>query len=248
MKRNIGIILFILSLTTLTIYAQNKTESKLKKKHDKTEQKEQKQNEQLKEEKKIQKNTDKKIEQQKKKYQKKPVKRTDLKKIDKTSKIKKVKFDTSDHQQSKYKKKYKHVPYRKKKVVQEIHYHNPIQYHYTVPAKYIYRGLWVRIYFNYDNGFYFYNGYPYYVYHNVLHRYSNEDPGEFDLVDSYTDKVYATFYGHSLRQSYDRCAEIRDILNDEAEDYRYFCAERFEYDPDYYYDWDPDDYPDWYWY
>jgi len=248
MKRNIGIILLILSLVTLSIYAQTKTESKLKKNPDKTQQKEQKQNAQLKEKKNNENNEDKKTEKGKKKYQKKPVMRTELKKIDKRSKSKKVKFDTPEHKKREYKKNYNHVPYKKKKIVQKIHYHNPIQYHYTVPAKYIYRGLWIRIYINYDNGFYFYNGYPYYVYNNVLHRYSEEDSGEFDLVDSYTDKVYATFFGRSLRQSYDRCAEIRDILNEEAEDYRYFCAERFEYDPEYNYDWDPDDYPDWYWY
>jgi len=247
-KRIFGIILLILTLTTLSIYAQTKTESKPKKNLETKQQKEQEQKAQLKEKKNNEKITDKKAEKKKKRYQKKPVKRTELKKIDTKSKSKKVIFDTPEYKKRKYKKSYKHVPYKKKKIVQEIHYHNPIQYHYTVPARYIYRGLWIRIYIDYDNGFYFYNGYPYYVYHNVLHRYSDDDPGEFDLVDSYTDKVYATFYGNCLRQSYDRCAEIRDILNEEAEDYRYFCAERFEYDPEYHYGWDPDDYPDWYWY
>ena len=67
-------------------------------------------------------------------------------------------------------------------------------------------------------------------------------------MDSYTDETYATFYGDTLKKSYDRAAELRDILNHKFGDYRYFVAERFEYDPDYDYDWNPDDYPDWLWY
>ena len=66
MKRNIGIILLILSLVTLSIYAQTKTESKLKKNPDKTQQKEQKQNAQLKEKKNNENNEDKKTEKGKK--------------------------------------------------------------------------------------------------------------------------------------------------------------------------------------
>lgn len=144
-------------------------------------------------------------------------------------------------------KRTKHKPYIKKDFTQDVHYSKPIKYHYTIPPRYIYRGIWIRYYFVYDNGFYFFNGYPYFVYHNHLHRYSYTDPGSYDLVDSVTDKVYATFYGFSLKQSYDRCAQLRDRLNREEGFYRYFCAERFEYDSDYNYGWDPDDYSDWYW-
>ncbi|MCK5050763.1 MAG: hypothetical protein KAS53_03410 [Candidatus Cloacimonetes bacterium] len=144
-------------------------------------------------------------------------------------------------------KRTKHKPYTKKDFTQNVFYHKPIKYHYTIPPRYIYRGIWIRYYFVFDNGFYFFNGYPYFVYHNHLHRYSYTDPGSYDLVDSVTDKVYATFYGFSLKQSYDRCAQLRDRLNREEGFYRYFCAERFEYDSDYNYGWDPDDYSDWYW-
>ena len=144
-------------------------------------------------------------------------------------------------------KKTKHKPYTKTNYVQQVFYNNPVNYYYTIHPRFIYRGIWIRYYFVYDNGFYFFNGYPYFVYHNHLHRYSFTDPGSYDLVDSVTDKVYATFYGFSLQQSYDRSADLRDRLNREEGFYRYFCAERFEYDADYNYDWDPDDYSDWYW-
>jgi len=144
-------------------------------------------------------------------------------------------------------KKTKHKPYAKKKITQDVFYNKPIMYHYSIPPRFIYRGIWIRYHFVYDNGFYFFNGYPYYVYHNYLHRYSYTDPGSYDLVDSVTDKVYATFYGFNLKQSYDRSADLRDRLNSEEGFYRYFCAERFEYDANHHYDWDPDDYSDWYW-
>ena len=157
----------------------------------------------------------------------------------KTTKINKIKLQKI--------KKTKHKPYAKKKFTQNVFYNKPIMYHYSIPPRFIYRGIWIRYYFVYDNGFYFFNGYPYFVYHNYIHRYSYTDPGSYDLVDSVTDKVYATFYGFSLKQSYDRSADLRDRLNSEEGFYRYFCAERFEYDTNYKYDWDPDDYSDWYW-
>ena len=129
-------------------------------------------------------------------------------------------------------KKTKHKPYTKTNYVQQVFYNNPVNYHYSIPPRFIYRGIWIRYHFVYDNGFYFFNGYPYYVYHNYLHRYSYTDPGSYDLVDSVTDKVYATFYGFNLKQSYDRSADLRDRLNSEEGFYRYFC---------------PDEYTDWYW-
>ena len=144
-------------------------------------------------------------------------------------------------------KKTKHKPYTKTNYVQQVFYNTPINYYYTIPPRFIYRGIWIRYYFVYNNGFCFFNGYPYYVYHNHLHRYSHTDPGSYDLVDSVTDKVYATFYGFSLKQSYDRCADLRDRLNGDEGFYRYFCAERFVYDANHNYDWDPNDYTDWYW-
>jgi len=131
---------------------------------------------------------------------------------------------------------------------QHVTYISPRYYHYYVPPRYIYHGIWIRYYMDLPDGYIFYNGYPYFVYNNYLHRYSIEDTGYFDLVDSWNDETYATFYGDTLKDSYDRCADLRDRLNAEYGEERFFCSERFDYDPDYKYGWDPDDYPDWYWY
>ena len=206
---------------------------------------------------------EKKIEQpEKQEVQKKEEKEIIQTKITKTKKSKRKprnistfspykQTQNSDTQINKIKllkvNKTKHKPYTKKNFTQDVFYDKPIKYHHKIPPRFIYRGIWIRYYFVLDNGFYFFNGYPYYVYHNYLHRYSYTDPGSYDLVDSVTDKVYATFYGFNLKQSYDRSADLRDRLNREEGFYRYFCAERFEYDSNYKYDWDPDDYSDWYW-
>ena len=141
---------------------------------------------------------------------------------------------------------YQHRPY-KKNVIHKTHYSSPLKYHYTIHPRYLYRGLWIRINIDHADGYYFYNDYPYFIYNGYLHRYSSWDRGSYDLVDRKTDEVYATFYGNSLKQSYDRCAELRDKLNNKLGEYRYFCAERFVYDPDYSYGWEPQDYPNWYW-
>ncbi|MBS3768501.1 MAG: hypothetical protein KGY75_10340 [Candidatus Cloacimonetes bacterium] len=133
-------------------------------------------------------------------------------------------------------KTYHHKPYNKTRI-HKVHYPAPIKYHYTVSPHFIYRGLWIRISVNHYNGFCFYNGYPYFVYNGYLHRYSSYDPGSYDLVDSYTNNVYATFYGSSIKQSYDRCAELRDLLNNKLGEYRYFCAEKYKGDSKYSYDW-----------
>lgn len=165
--------------------------------------------------------------------------------IQQTKKQKNPSYDQPDYE-IKY-KVHHHKPLKKIKNTQEIHYESPMHYHYTIHPVFIYRGLWIRYYFIHDDGYFFYNGYPYFVYHNHLHRYSTNDTGFYDLVDSITDEVYATFYGQNTKESYDRAAVVRDLLNNEEGYYRYFCSERFEYDPDYYYGWDPDDFSDWYW-
>ena len=225
---------------------KNKQESKIKKEKQKDKEKE-KSETNKKEDKKIekdQKKEDKRIKKDKKIEKKKPFDFSSF-----TSK-KKVKHVDTQHNQLQIQKfkKHTHKPFSHTNLTQKFHYVNPIQYHYTISPQYIYRGVWIRYYFLHDNGFFFYDGYPYFVYNNYFHRYSDVDTGAYELVDSITDKVYAVFYGANLKQSYDRCADLRDRLNNEEGFYRYFCAERFVYDSDYYYDWDPDDYPDWYWY
>ncbi|MCF7813702.1 MAG: hypothetical protein K9N40_04405 [Candidatus Cloacimonetes bacterium] len=168
--------------------------------------------------------------------------------VDQIKQTKQWKHPNADSEMKPLKfKKHHHKPLIKIPQQQEIHYNSSVEYHYTIHPVFLYRGMWIRYYFIHDNGFFFYNGYPYYVYNNHIHRYSFDDQGFYDLVDSDTDEVYATFYGRNLKESYDRAAEIRDLMNNEEGYYRYFCAERFEYDPDYYYGWDPADFPDWYW-
>lgn len=182
----------------------------------------------------------------------KPIKRGESIPQRPTEKVKRKKYnkvENKTYSATRIKKKYYkhfHKPYEKVRIHKK-HYHSPLKYHYTIDPRFIYRGLWIRISINHPNGYYFYNNYPYFVYNGFLHRYSSSDPGSYDLVDKRTREVYATFYGNSLRQSYDRCAELRDRLNNKLGEYRYFCAERFEYDPDYSYDWNPHDYPNWYW-
>ena len=150
------------------------------------------------------------------------------------------------HSLKKVYKNHHHKPYNK--IEQKYHhYQNPKYYCYQISPHYLYRGLWIRWNGDFPDGFFFYNGYPYYVYYHYLHRYS-DDPGSYDLVDSYTNETYAVFYGNNLKESYDRAADIRDILNNRYGNYRYFVAERFVYDPDYQYNWNPDDFSDWLWF
>ena len=163
-------------------------------------------------------------------------------------KIKKLKPIQKKHYKS-LKKVYKthiHKPYDK---VEQKYYHfkNPKFYCYKISPKYIYRGLWIRWIVDLPDGYVFYQGYPYYVFNHCLHRYS-DDPGNYELVDSYTYETYATFYGSNLKESYDRAAFVRDLLNNQLGEFRYFVAERFVYDPEYHYGWNPNDYPDWLWF
>lgn len=240
-------LIFILAVFAGSANAQKKLDNSNKNKPELKQKTEEKNNDRMQEAKKA--GEEKSENQQKQEPRKQPIKLSDPLFRQQIQKKKQPAANVQDSPKIKFPKKYKHLPYKQlDKVQQQIRYAYPIRYHYHVPPKYIYRGLWIRFYFVHTNGFYFYNGYPYYVHNNILHRYSELDPGFFDLVDSYTDEVYATFYGNNLKQSYDRCARIRDLLNSEEGAFRYFCAERFEYDPDYNYGWNPEDFPDWYWY
>ncbi len=94
---------------------------------------------------------------------------------------------------------------------------------------YVYQNRWLRITIGHSNGYYFYNDYPFYVYNGYSHRYSNYDNCDYELVDSYTNRVERTFYAYSCSMGYDMCADQRDDLNDYEWDNRYFCAEKYEY-------------------
>ena len=113
-------------------------------------------------------------------------------------------------------------------------------YHRTIPFRFIYWGSWVRFRMSVNDGFRWHNEYPYYAYNGYLHRYSNLDQCEYELVDGYNNRTIRSYSG-TCAISYDRCAEYRDHKNYEEYGYRYFCSERFDYENDFYYDWDYSD-------
>ena len=73
-----------------------------------------------------------------------------------------------------------------------------------------------------------------------MHRYSNVDRCDFELVDGYTNEVIQTYDNYNCNLGYDLCAEDRSYYNDVENEYRYFCSERFSYDDTYDYHWDLD--------
>lgn len=122
-------------------------------------------------------------------------------------------------------------------------------YYRTIPYRNIYWNTWVRYRVSYNNGFHWYNGYPYFVYNGYLHRYSTQDSCNYELVDGFnnsTVRTYGTYY--SCQSAYDQCALDRDNYNYSSNDYRYFCSERLDrdYSYDVNYDYDTDFYGDLY--
>ncbi|MCF8059055.1 MAG: hypothetical protein K9K67_07150 [Bacteriovoracaceae bacterium] len=126
------------------------------------------------------------------------------------------------------------------------HYTRRYEYHRTVPYRFIYWDQWVRYRVNYNDGYFVFDGYPFFVYNGYRHRYSAYDICDYDLVDGYNNSVERTFYGYSCQQAYDYCADLRDDLNWRRSDFRYFCSERVDftygsydhwnYEDDFYYD------------
>ena len=107
----------------------------------------------------------------------------------------------------------------------------------------IYWDTWVRYripYSSWVNGYRFYNDYPYFIYNGYLHRYSNIDRCDYELVDGWTNETIDYFDNYQCNQGYDLCASDRDYYNRMENGYRYFCSERFFYDDSYDYGWDFD--------
>jgi len=75
------------------------------------------------------------------------------------------------------------------------------------------------------DGYVVVNGYPYYVYDGLRHRYSYYDSCNYELVDKYTHQVVMNFGTQACAPAYDQCAYERDRLNDMEYENRYFCAE-----------------------
>ncbi|MFG1481774.1 hypothetical protein ABMA79_09165 [Halobacteriovorax sp. HFRX-2_2] len=102
-------------------------------------------------------------------------------------------------------------------------------YHRTVRPIYVYNNRWLRVSVSYVDGYYWDYDYPYFIYNGYRHRYSAYDTCNYELVDSWSDSVERTFYSFSCSTGYDLCADLRDELNDYEYDYRYFCAERYNW-------------------
>jgi hypothetical protein len=135
-----------------------------------------------------------------------------------------------------------------------MRYSYPRYYYRTVPYRFIYWNRWIRHRINYNNGYYFHSGYPYFVYNGYLHRYSSYDTCNFELVDGHNNATVERFNNYRCNVGYDQCAELRSRLNHQEGNYRYFCSEAIEntnnddydwdYDDDFYSDVDYDDYSD----
>jgi hypothetical protein len=114
-------------------------------------------------------------------------------------------------------------------------WHSSMRYHYTVPYRHLYWNSWVRWSVSWDNGYRYDNGYPYYAYNGYRHRYSSLDRCDYELVDGRYNTTYKTFYTYFCSTGYDRCSELRDNMNHNAGEYRYFCSEKFKRDKKYNY-------------
>jgi hypothetical protein len=111
---------------------------------------------------------------------------------------------------------------------------------YTLPYRFLYWDSWVRYRtpdVSWSDGYRSWNNYPYYNYNGYIHRYSNVDSCDYELVDGQTNQVVQQFHGQTCNQGYDYCAQTRDDYNRSSNDYRYFCSERFDRDPSYNYQW-----------
>ncbi len=94
---------------------------------------------------------------------------------------------------------------------------------------------------DYRNGYRYWNDYPYFVYNGYLHRYSDLDRCDYELVDGYTNTVVQTYYDSRCNIGYDMCSDLRSIYNSSEGEYRYFCSERLDYDDSYDYNWNSED-------
>lgn len=119
-----------------------------------------------------------------------------------------------------------------------VTYYTPRDYYYHLSYRDIYWNQWIRVRINYNDGYYWHNNYPYFVYNGYRHRYSPVEYCDYELVDGWNNSTHTTYHGQTCQSAYDSCASLRDDLNYYAGDYRYFCSERFFDDPFSYDHWD----------
>ncbi len=93
--------------------------------------------------------------------------------------------------------------------------------------RYIYRS-WIQepVSWNYYNGYWDFDGYPYYVHRGYRYRYSPVEMCQYELVDGDNYSVVKTYPQEACTTAYDTCAAERDTMNSTISVERYFCAER----------------------
>lgn len=138
---------------------------------------------------------------------------------------------------------YHHNPYYGS-IHHSVRYYNPYDYYSRIPYRYVYWDSWVRWGVSYNDGFFYIESYPYFVYNGYRHRYSPVDTCDYELVDGYDNRAVATFHGRSCQSGYDMCANERDERNYRSYDHRYFCAERLDNSRSYNWNYNDDFYSD----
>ncbi len=122
----------------------------------------------------------------------------------------------------------RHIPYAHP-YYHTIRYVRPYDYYFAARRYHIYRyWLFEPVAYSYNNGYYVFNEYPYYVYNGYRHRYSTVDLCSYQLVDSTDNSVVKSFTERVCQAAYDECSLERDVANQNLSESRYFCAERVD--------------------
>lgn len=124
---------------------------------------------------------------------------------------------------------YHHIPGTVHSQLQR--YRSPRDYHVSVRRYHIYQD-WIQepVEFYYNDGYWDFDNYPYYVDNGYRYRYSRVDQCQYDLVDGNDYTVFGRTDLVACKTAYDRCAIARDTLNQGVGMERYFCAESVDTD------------------
>ena len=117
-------------------------------------------------------------------------------------------------------------------------------YSYHIPYRFLYWDTWIRYRIpttTWVNGYRYWDNYPYYIYNGYLHRYSDIDTCDYELVDAYSNQVIRTYHNMSCNRGYDQCSVDRSYYNRDYQDYRFFCSEKFYSDESHNYNWNLDE-------
>lgn len=128
--------------------------------------------------------------------------------------------------------RHSHIPYGSP-YAHTVRYHRSLdwyQYVFRFYPNYVYANWIFFPAVGYSNGYWTIDNYPYYVFNGYRYRYSTVDYCNYQLVDQYNHQVVQTYWNQPCHVGYDTCSYERDILNDQSNDYRYFCSETFRED------------------